>query len=38
MCYTLGLDIDKVHFVSARTGKNVAKLLDAVIKEIPPPK
>jgi len=32
-----GCDLDDVHFISAKTGENVAKLLAEIIKKIPPP-
>lgn len=31
-------DLDEVHFISAKTGENVDKLLDEIIKKIPFPK
>ena len=35
---TLGIDVSQTVMISARTGKNVEKLLDEIIKSIPAPK
>lgn len=38
MCDTFGFRDDEIIFISAKTGKNVEKLLEAIVQRIPPPK